>query len=204
MNTPVCASPAPLRSTASTTNPGTATSRPPWCTRHPSGPIRTSTEPRPSRDWSTRAASAGSSRPVSSAASRALQLHQSERASSNSKAPVGISRTSGPGSVTSVTAGSSRGRRSSRAARLLSCSRLYPVTYTKSPAPGRSSARSALLRVASAPGLVTKVRSPSASTRQTTNPVSSAARGASRTSMPSVCSAARARSPKGPVPWAPA
>lgn len=58
--------------------------------------------------------------------------------------------------------------------------------------------------VASAPGLVTKVRSPSASTRQTTKPVSGCGRGASRMSMPSAFSAARARSPKGPVPCAPA
>ena len=54
--------------------------------------------------------------------------------------------------------------------------------------------------VASAPGLVTNVRSPAASTMLTTNPVSMPGFGGCSTSMPASASAALASSASGPLP----
>ena len=56
------------------------------------------------------------------------------------------------------------------------------------------------MSVASAPGLVRKVRSPPASTMVSTKPVSTPVLAGWMASMPSAASAARARVPNGPVP----
>ena len=72
-------------------------------TTQPSGPARTMTSAWPVRRTRRRAASAGSSLPVSRAASRWLQLHQSQRASTGSSTAAGMSATSGPGSTNSRT-----------------------------------------------------------------------------------------------------
>ena len=56
----------------------------------------------------------------------------------------------------------------------------------------------------SAPRVVTKVRSALGSTITTQMPVSRPSTGGADTPIPSAVSAARIRSPWGPVPWAPA
>jgi len=83
--------------------------------RHPSGPRRTrmlARAVRVSRCW---AASWGVT-PVSRAASRALQLSQSHRASTGSKTSGGICATSGPGSTNSSTGGGSAAAQRPRSA----------------------------------------------------------------------------------------
>ena len=78
------------------------------------------------------------------------------------------------------------------------------MTQTRSPARGSEVASDSTLIWRSAPRVVTKVRSALGSTITTQMPVSSSVTGGAEATMPSASSAARIRSPCGPVPCAPA
>ncbi len=75
-----------------------------------------------------------------------------------------------------------------------------PVTHTRSPGRGSDVASESTLIRRSAPRVVTKVRSALGSTITTQMPVSTSATGGAEAPMPSAASAARTRSPCGPVP----
>ncbi len=79
-----------------------------------------------------------------------------------------------------------------------------PVTHTRSPGCGSDVASDSTEICRSAPSVVTKVRSALGSTITTQMPVSRSATGGAEAAMPSRSSAARTRSPCGPVPSAPA
>ena len=122
------------------------------------------------------AASAASSLPVSRAASRSLQLHQSQRASTGSSTAAGMSATSGPGSTNSSTPA---GRLAASPEKLARPGRDQAITgdvdHVAGPDPDQ--APRARLGQRLRPQRGDDVRSPPASTRATSNPVSTSGSG---------------------------